>query len=367
LPSEEPLGARPGEHVSGVGALPGQASETGVAVLPDEKVASGSGSLPTQENQGLLPGEVTAGIGALSVSKDDSNIAGTSGSISGLKGDSSVADELSTPTALGGGALAIAKDEPSVTGTSGLTSELKNESSLAGTSSTTTGLAPPLPQTDLGLGASEGATDVEAAVGASSHVGATDVEGAVGASPDGSAKSSMLSPASAPVPERTDSFASTTAIRHGHEGSHKTSDSSPLSAAPIVAVIDEKPTPVSEPRESEKTLEQKVAESHAPTGTASSASPATPSKTTGSAIADSPTTKSSPLASKSNGQSPVGKTAASSAGHDRTASGSSTKKKAGFMSKLKGEMKVISGKIGGDEAKVQAGERMKHGGESSSR
>jgi hypothetical protein len=160
MPSDEPLGARPGEHVSGVGALPGQASETGVAILPDEKVASGSGSLPTQENQSLLPGEVTAGIGALSVSKDESNIAGTFGSTSGLKGDSSVSDELSTPTALGGGALAIAKDEPSVTGTSGLTNDLKNESSLAGASSTTTGLAPPLPQTDLGLGASEGATDV---------------------------------------------------------------------------------------------------------------------------------------------------------------------------------------------------------------
>jgi hypothetical protein len=361
LPSDEPLGARPGEHVSGVGALPGQASETGVAILPDEKVASGSGSLPTQENQGLLPGEVTAGIGALSLSKDESNIAGTSGSTSGLKGDSSVSDELSTPTALGGGALAIAKDEPSVTGTSGLTKDLKNESSLTGTSSTTTGLAPPLPQTDLGHGAGEGATDVEAAVGSSSHGGASVVESAVGDSPDGSAKSSMLSPASAPVPERTDSFASTTAIRHGHEGSHKTSGSSPLSAAPVVAAVDEKPTPISEPRESEKTLEQKVAEAHAPVGTAS---PATPSKTSGSAIADSPTTKSSPLAAKSSGQSPVGKTS-SSASHDRTASGSSTKKKAGFMSKLKGEMKVISGKIGGDEAKVQAGERMKHGGESS--
>jgi len=37
LPSDEPLGAQPGEHVSGVGALPGQASETGVAILPDEK------------------------------------------------------------------------------------------------------------------------------------------------------------------------------------------------------------------------------------------------------------------------------------------------------------------------------------------
>jgi len=178
----------------------------------------------------------------------------------------------------------------------------------------------------------------------------------------------MLSPA--PLNERTDSFASTTAIRHGHEGSHKTSESSPLSAAPVVAAVDEKPaavsehTPVSTSRESEKTektLEQKVAEAHAPT---TAASPATPSKTSGSAIADSPTTKSSPLAAKSNGQSPVAKTAASSS-HDRTASGSSTKKKAGFMSKLKGEMKVISGKIGGDEAKVQAGERMKHGGESS--
>ena len=359
LPSEEPLGARPGEHVSGVGALPGQASETGVAILPDEKVASGSGSLPTRENQGLLPGEVTAGVGALSLSKDESTTASTSGSTSGLKGDTTVPDELSTPTALGGGALAIAKDEPTVSGASGLTSDLKNESGLAGTSSSTAGLAPPLPQTNLGLGASEGATDVEAAVGAASHGGASNIDDTVGASPDGSAKSSLLSPASAPVPERTDSFASTTAIRHGHEGSHKTSESSPLSAAPVVAAIDEKPTPVSEPRESEKTLEQKVAEAHAPAGTAA---PATPSKTTGSAIADSPATKSSPLAAKSSGQSPVGKTSAS-ASHDRTASGSSPKKKAGFMSKLKGEMKVISGKIGGDEAKVKAGEKMKHGGE----
>ena len=37
MPSEEPLGAQPGEHVSGVGALPGTAAETGVAILPDEK------------------------------------------------------------------------------------------------------------------------------------------------------------------------------------------------------------------------------------------------------------------------------------------------------------------------------------------
>ncbi len=40
LPSNEPAGARPGERSSGVGALPGKSTETGVAVLPDEKSKS---------------------------------------------------------------------------------------------------------------------------------------------------------------------------------------------------------------------------------------------------------------------------------------------------------------------------------------
>jgi hypothetical protein len=37
LPSEEHAGALPGEHSSGAGALPGKNTESGVAVLPDEK------------------------------------------------------------------------------------------------------------------------------------------------------------------------------------------------------------------------------------------------------------------------------------------------------------------------------------------
>jgi len=236
------------------------------------------------------------------------------------------------------------------------------------TSSTSTdatgvsGLAPPLPQTTLGQGASHGATDVEAIPGIS---------------PEGSAKSSMLS--APPANERTDSFASTTAIRHGHEGSSK-HESSPLAAAPVVAAIDEKPTPVEEPRESEKGLDNEVSSATSPSAKteAITASPstktepapvaaATPSKTSTSAIADSPTKKTTPLPASANAHnghaSPVSKTAASDASHRRTSSNSSNgKKKAGFMSKLKGEMKVISGKLGGDEAKVQAGERMKHGG-----
>ncbi|KAK8853082.1 hypothetical protein IAR55_003783 [Kwoniella newhampshirensis] len=63
FPSQEPAGARPGEHTSGVGALPGPSTESGVAVLPEEKKAQQT--LPSQENQGVLPGETSGGIGAL--------------------------------------------------------------------------------------------------------------------------------------------------------------------------------------------------------------------------------------------------------------------------------------------------------------
>jgi hypothetical protein len=42
LPSEEILGTQPGDKTAGVGALPGLATEQGVAVLPDEKSESAS-------------------------------------------------------------------------------------------------------------------------------------------------------------------------------------------------------------------------------------------------------------------------------------------------------------------------------------
>ncbi|ORY28138.1 hypothetical protein BCR39DRAFT_535598 [Naematelia encephala] len=63
LPSEEPAGALSGEHSSGAGALPGLATETGVAVLPDEKksVPSATSGPSEGQNQGMLPGEVSFG------------------------------------------------------------------------------------------------------------------------------------------------------------------------------------------------------------------------------------------------------------------------------------------------------------------
>jgi hypothetical protein len=174
--------------------------------------------------------------------------------------------------------------------------------------------------------------------------------------------------------DRTDSFASTTAIRHGHAGEPKQSNSSPLATTtPAVATVDETPTPAGDavpenPVEADTTSPLPVGA--APTTIAETTpAPATPSKTTGassgSAIADSPGIKTTSLSKGQNGtsSSPVAKSSAVDDGHRRTGSASSNgKKKAGFMNKLKGEMKVISGKIGGDEAKVQAGERLKHGG-----
>lgn len=110
LPSNEPAGALPGEHTSGVGALPGASTETGVAVLPDEKsqsrgvpvpaqgqadepdIASSSSlqnqaprpgevavaprvSLPSEEPAGALPGEHTTGVGALPGAANETGVA----------------------------------------------------------------------------------------------------------------------------------------------------------------------------------------------------------------------------------------------------------------------------------------------------
>lgn len=175
--------------------------------------------------------------------------------------------------------------------------------------------------------------------------------------------------------ERTDSFASTTAIRHGHAGEPKQSHSSPLATAPpVVAASEEASTPATETpapapvAEADTTSPLPVAAAPTTVADVEKPSPATPAKakTTESAIADSPVNKSSPSTTKphtTSAASPISKTSAADDSHRRTSSnGSNGKKKAGFMAKLKGEMKVISGKIGGDEAKVQAGERLKHGG-----
>lgn len=61
LPSTELKGAQPSEHTGGVGALPGNLSESSVALLPDEHQESAREGRPTQRRDTVKP-SVVGGI-----------------------------------------------------------------------------------------------------------------------------------------------------------------------------------------------------------------------------------------------------------------------------------------------------------------
>jgi len=64
LPSEETTGAHPGEHSAGVGALPGSKFATRVAVLPEEREATGEGRTERRDVAGVADSsKVTSGQG----------------------------------------------------------------------------------------------------------------------------------------------------------------------------------------------------------------------------------------------------------------------------------------------------------------
>jgi len=69
MPSSE-TSAKPGEHVGGVGSLPGDLKEEGVARLPAERT-----SMPSREHEGAYPGEKTGGVGALPGTLNESGVA----------------------------------------------------------------------------------------------------------------------------------------------------------------------------------------------------------------------------------------------------------------------------------------------------
>ncbi|WVQ84892.1 hypothetical protein IAT38_007055 [Cryptococcus sp. DSM 104549] len=77
-----------------------------------------------------------------------------------------------------------------------------------------------------------------------------------------------------------------------------------------------------------------------------------------------PTTPTTPSRSTSGAAAGAGTTPVQGSGHNRTgssASGGTPGKKVGFMKKLKGEIKVIGGKLQNDDKKVALGEKIKHG------
>ncbi|CAE6525352.1 unnamed protein product [Rhizoctonia solani] len=70
MPSSETSGTKPGERVGGVGTLPGDNNEEGVARLPAERT-----SVPSREHEGAYPGEKSGGVGALPGHLNESSVA----------------------------------------------------------------------------------------------------------------------------------------------------------------------------------------------------------------------------------------------------------------------------------------------------
>ncbi|WVR07823.1 hypothetical protein IAU60_004866 [Kwoniella sp. DSM 27419] len=108
LPSEEPAGAVPGEHTSGVGALPGPETEAGVAVLPEERAHPAP--VFASENQAVRPGE-TAGTPATVSKQSDLGSANATGAQAAR-----AYDELNPARNAGSSGVHAAEDVPS-TGT----------------------------------------------------------------------------------------------------------------------------------------------------------------------------------------------------------------------------------------------------------
>ena len=265
------------------------------------------------------------------------------------------------------------------------------------------GLGAALPSTNLGSGAAKGATDLGKVQGINSDA------------------SALKPPVTVQGGERTTSMASVTAISHGHEGS-RSSNPSPLAsgapasttsapavgagaagagaagaaaagvgAATVGTAASKGQMSTSRGTGPKHTVSLTPGREEDAVGHPSTRGPETTrqpgkyppvqdddktsgakkqtSATTGgpSATSGATATPSTPSKTGTATTASVGSTTAASSvtdsGHKRTGSDASGKKKVGFMSKLKGEMKVISGKLGHDDNKVAEGEKLKHGGE----
>ncbi|KAH7911464.1 hypothetical protein BJ138DRAFT_1006528 [Hygrophoropsis aurantiaca] len=273
LPSKELTGQQPLEHTSGVGALPGNASESGVALLPDERVQQSQPlmqSLPSKELAGQQPFEHTSGVGALPGTASESGVA--------LLPDERV--QQSQPI------------QPSVANTDSHTK----------------------PKTENGASTSHSESQYDQSkVGEALRLAAG--AGAAGAAVGGLAAKSNNT--TEPDPARKDRNAS----------------------APKQAAAAHTPSKSTSKSVPDKDTDYHPAKLHPPpagTGVGESAQ------------SDSPHASSS-SPSEAQRASPT------------SASTTGSPKKVGFMTKVKGEAKIIAGKMSGNDSKVEQGKRVLHG------
>ncbi|ODO10303.1 hypothetical protein I350_02532 [Cryptococcus amylolentus CBS 6273] len=271
-PTSEYLGSVPGEKSDGTGALPGSITETGVAILPEEKNLKNESST----NQNVRPGEASPSnsfyapvVTSSTAGPSDTSTSGPSTSstpapkpsgshtVVNAPTESTSRDAPSIPTSFAsnptdpashavpapteGAATASKKGETvapatSASGPSGagsLGSSEPLESSRAeghsGSGSLAPALAPALPATILGAGVGHGATTLPSSSSEPPHTAVSSPAlTAPGSSSTLSEDASPISTTAPSIPagvpqtlhgnDRTTSTSSVTAIAHGREG-----------------------------------------------------------------------------------------------------------------------------------------------------
>ncbi|KAI0776516.1 hypothetical protein BD413DRAFT_520259 [Trametes elegans] len=287
VPSREPFGARPGDHSSGVGALPGDQDEPHVARLPEESANPqyDSGAVDTAAQVSLKPSQEATGNEAAT---GEARHIGGVGALVGSRDESSVAlapDERAGQTAtgvIGGASRTVPTQE-----------QQGNDAAGA-------------PKHVGGVGALVGARD----------------ESAVGVLPDERTQQQGTGTGSVTQPKQQSSApaagATSQHLKSGHhgqpnQGSGYDTDYHPAKLHPPTQTYKDPES------EGEKSLGATQADAQRPPAEAKPAHQA------------------------------------------RSPSPGEKAKKAGFMNKMKGEAKVLLGKIEGKHEKVEQGQKIKAG------
>jgi len=269
LPSQENQGRLPGETPAGVGALPGKESETGVAVLSDERGErfviryyieltggpSGTSAQASSTTDRSMKDVMNSFAG--SASTGGTGIDQPTDAMVPASAVSASAPEFTTRSALptdsntmGASTTNSTGQSSNFTSTSATAVSMTDNDDLvpsAGISGSRAyiGLAAALPSTFLGQGADHGATNGKNKLGIKEYSGPPSSSFATSSGPESNSLPGInessattpvsLSPSSAGAPDtrysndRTTSSASVTAIRGGTEGSRP----SPLAAQPV--------------------------------------------------------------------------------------------------------------------------------------
>ncbi|EIN05654.1 hypothetical protein PUNSTDRAFT_46542 [Punctularia strigosozonata HHB-11173 SS5] len=324
-PSKEIAGHLPGEHVGGVGALPGAITESAVSKLPDERIPgeAGSGTATTQAQTALETARQKLAETGIAASATAGAAAGTVvGVAQGAKDKvtGTVASATSTGTTTTAIAPATSLPTDEVAG-QGEYERSSGAGKLPGTIAETGVAVLPQEKVLLPTSETEGAYPGEKTSGVGPLPGRVGEEGVAKA--PGEYNTTLHSGAA-----KLDGVSLPTTETEGVRPSEKTAGVGALPGRVDEQGVAKLPDE-SAPTKKTEAVKQKVEKAAA----------VAPGKANGTAPLDTTSTTSAPSAS----------------------SGEASPHKSGFMSKIKGEVKILSGKLGRNHDKVEEGKQLKAG------